>query len=284
MLINNFVNNFTPQVSRNTSVSSPFSRSKISFCGQINNDTVDFSFSKGLNKLKDYSIQEYDTLTNNELESLRKEYNKYNTRTKSQIIELHEKAAENLKSNLDEIYGENKYTIITIGRSLSSIGKVLGYKIGEDNVINIPMSNANQYSLTDYVEELKDTGAIDKFREFLETKGLTKEKIENSDKKYIIMDYCVSGNSLDGAAELLKREDLLGQSLEKANVRECLDKKLYKTIKSHFFLNNFKDYSFVNKAYYLEDIPNAYIDTQNADIETRLGWFALLDNAMQNIK
>ena len=270
-------------INKNCSVNTGFFRPNIHFTG-IKTDIADLTLYKGLNKLKDFSVEEYKTLTKAELKRLRKEYRKYASFLFHDGIEAkHTQAADAIKTHLDREYGKNNYTVITIGRSLSSIGKVLGYKIGEGNVINIPMSAGKQYLSGRCQQNLGEYGYISKLKDFLAQKGLKKEDIETSGKKYIIMDFCASGKSLEGAKKLLTREDVLGdKNIEKLDVMSCIEnKKLYVHLKSDLLNCRYKRYSFVESAYSITDMPEAYVDTQTSNTEKRLTWFKLLDNEMR---
>lgn len=278
MLIGNFIN-FTPQINGSCNVSAPFNHAKISFAGQVNQDTADFSFSKGLSKLKDFSIEEYNTLTECELKALR-------AATKKHLpiddwITNHDMVSDNIKNYLDLKYGENGYKVLIIGRSLSSIGKVLGYKIGEDNVVNIPMSSAGKYNRRKAINYMEKYGEINLFKDFLEGQGLTKEEL-NSGKQYVIMDYCHTGESLKGAKRILTRDCLLGKkNVHSLDVMDCIpDKKFAKEMEDVLYRQLYKGFSFVQKALFLHNAADSIIDTTKADMVTKLGWFGLLDSYM----
>jgi len=266
--------------------SSVTENTSFSFCGRIKKkkDVVDLSLNKAFSKLKTFSKDEYKKLTNAEKIRLRKEYARLkNPDQNKEIEEFHDIFTDKLKKSLDRKYGKNNYAVITIGRSLSSLGKVLGYKIGENNVINIPLSNAAEYNKDKYLQDLKKVGYIDKFREFLETKGLTKEKIQSSNKKYIIMDYCITGDSLKGASNLIKREDVLGdKNIVKKDVLKCISNTvLRKKADNYLFACEFKPYAYVNKAIFLNQVPHREVKTKTNDLKVKLMWFKLLDNYME---
>ena len=261
----------------------PTIESRIRFCGGLKADIVDINPNIVLSKFKRFSIAEYKTLTEREKSVLREEYHMLNkTEDDKYIEELHDIFSDKLESNFDKKYGKGKYKVIVIGRSLSSIGKVLGYKIGEENVINIPMTSASQYLNNRYIEVLKEKGDIDKFRDFLASVGLTKEKIQSSDKKYIILDYCVSGDSLKGAKNLLTRDDLLGsKNIVTKDVMKCItNKNLRRKSEGTFFACDLKQYSLIKKTPYIYILNQRFVNPQEKSLKAQLMLFKLLDNQM----
>ena len=134
-------NNITyNQYDYNRSVSECPSKN-INFCSKIKVDSLELTLSKSFKKLGNFTIKEYKTLSEPEKQTLRGAYTEMTKRNTLHYYKkdetMHNEIAENMKQYFDDKYGKNKYKVITIGRSLSSIGKVLGYKIGEKNVINI---------------------------------------------------------------------------------------------------------------------------------------------------
>ena len=117
----------------------------------------------------------------------------------------------------------------------------------------------------------------------MDKQGLSQEKIKNSGKKYIITDFCFTHRSLNGAYRLFRQHDVLGtKNIIHTDVEECISnhqlrRELHKKLK----YCHFKQYSFVNKAYFLKDVPNGITDTSQESLETKLIWFNLLDNYMQ---
>ena len=155
------------------------SPNSINFCGNCKVDEISPFLNKALSKLKKFSITEYKTLTEEEKTRLRDEYSALMEPKKAEAVEVfHDIFTERIRDKLDRHYGKGNYKVIIIGRSLSSISKVLGYKIGEENVINIPFSNGVQYLKEENLENIKKMGYIDIFREYLDTKGLNKNKIQ----------------------------------------------------------------------------------------------------------
>ena len=199
--------------------------SGINFNGKISKDSfVKIISEDPINKLKKFSVKEYLKLTEGEKNILREDFNKlqkYNPIHYQELIKIHNYVANVVKSGLDKRFGKDKYVVILIGRSLSSIGKSLEAKIGENNVVNIPLSSAFRFSPSssssctkeiykNMLDNIKNDKGLDNFIEFLESKKLTKKDIESSNKHYILMDYCASGLSLKGAEKLFKLDFVWG--------------------------------------------------------------------------
>ena len=175
-----------------------------------------------LNHFNDFSRSEYLKLSKSEIMRLRKRYDKIfspllgpNGNTETEV--LHSYAANCVKKVFDTQFGEGNYTVLTIGRSLSSIGKVLGYKIGEDNVHNIPMSSVGRYNYNianplnyfSFLKNLKQDN-VASLTKYLESIGLSRKNIETSGKKYILTDFCYTGHSLIGVENVFKSDFVWG--------------------------------------------------------------------------
>lgn len=153
-------------------------------------------------------------------------------------------AADKIKTELDKKYGKGKYVIISLGRSLSSICELIK-QLGVD-VIHLPLSDLRRNDFS-HVQEY----SIIKFKKFLETAGLTKEKLKkNSDKKYILMDYTYYGRSLDKTYEFLKRSDMLGDSHNFIKLPVCKvlgEDYIKKGYEKLFQFSRFKYFAMVGK-------------------------------------
>ena len=271
---------------------------RVPFRGGIQADKTDFLLFKPLletlGKLKNYTVEEYKNLSEQELQTLRIACNNILLPANPNIMyssdeSIHEMASEYVKNYLDKKYGKDGYVVITIGRSLSSIGKVLGYKIGEDRVKNIPLSEAKKYLDDSFIEKEKRNGGIAALKKFLNSIGLNKEKIEQSDKRYIIMDYCNSGKSLKGATKLLTRDDVLGnRKIDSLDIIKCIhdlsevaDSCEEYSLQMYLYYGKGKKLSFVKQASCLEDVPKAIVNTTEDSVMNRLLRFKMLDNVMQ---
>ena len=184
-----------------------------------------------------------------------------------------------------------------IGRSISSIGKVLGYKIGEQNVKSVPMSTSHRFCYSDLNKILTYKDKYSQLNEYigysdnpevlnkyLKSIGLSKEEIEKSKKHYIISDYAFSGASLAGTKRLFESDFVLGKhpNVHYINVSDLIpkDNKAYPKLYLQLYESMFKKFSFVNQSHYLNETARSIRDTQKAPLLTRLFWFKLLDNEM----
>ena len=201
--------------------------------------------------------------------------------------------ANGIKNKLNELYGEGNYIVIPIGRSLSSVGKCLGYKIGEDKVKSLPMSSAGRFL---DLEKCKDED-FDAFREYLNSIGLSKNDVTTSGKKYIFMDYCCRGVSLKGVENLFKSDKIYENldNIEFVNIVKFLKKtKLEKSTEDFFpnmntliddiecglYRSSFKPYSVVKECHRLSNTKDSVIKPEDYKFETRIFLFKLLDNEM----
>ena len=232
-------------------------------------DTVEFGatlYRKGLEKLHKMTKAEYDTLTDVEKKLLREKIeNPRGTtlnKTVKNDVKYHHFATEAIKQVFDKQYGEGNYVVITLGRSLSSISKLLEMKIGSENVKNIPMSglprhwtNGRSWESYNYkMNNFKDRSGVSKFKKYLSSIGLSRKKIENSGKNYIIMDFTSSGQSLESGYITLASDFLLGNSKRNItyasmfNVSKATGKALETDILDYYLESGlFKKYSFVDK-------------------------------------
>lgn len=253
---------------------------------------------KALKSLKSITKSEYDSLTEVEKELLRSTLNKPAKKIKAgellQDIKIHQYAAESIRQSLDKEYGAGNYVVIAIGRSLSSISKLLGIKIGEENVKNIPLSSLqdiNPNGRDPFCQWGKQNDIIT-YKKFLSSIGLTRETVEKSNKKFIIMDYVYSGMSLKSAYKILTSDYFLGnknRNITAISVQDCLPKNHQK--EKNFLLKALKDsyykkYSFVDK---FTDVPFKYFslltDFKNFSNDTesyrhQLFGFGLLDSEL----
>lgn len=172
---------------------------------------------------KSFTKEEYLRLSLREIEKLRARslevIKDSNFDALNALDDIHTIVPNTLKSMFDNFFGAGKYVVITIGRSLSTIGKALGYRIGEENVVNLPMSWSRRFMpdttrVGDHFEIYKNITShnegLDKFLEYLGKIGLSKEQVKNSGKSYVLMDYCCSGDSLKGAEFLFKSDYVWG--------------------------------------------------------------------------
>ena len=232
---------------------------------------------------------------------------------------IHAIVADAMQDAFDRFFGKDNYVVVTIGRSLSSIGKALGYRIGEKNVVNVPLSSAGRFvpesvSLDDHqmIEKLiRNDEGLEKFLKYLKSVGLSKEDVEKSGKKYILTDYCFLGRSLIGSEFLFKSDMVWGaknKNIYSADVMRILDNytigdpianlldktsnknnvDYYQIIKHALWQQRLKYSSFVGKSSKLGDALKAsksYKSERKIFNDTReVLWFKILDNAINGKK
>ena len=224
-------------------------------------------YERALSKLNKINKEEYDSLTYEEKEALRHQLIAFENRLLnagflSEDLPMHHFAANSIKTVFDEQFGENNYVVITIGRSLSSISKLLEMKIGEENVKNIPLSHSDEYFAADsgamynqIIDKFTDKYGFEKFKKHLTSIGLDKKTVENSGKNYVIMDYCHTGKSLNGAYTILTSDSLLGNTKNNIsvasiyNVTSLTDFSMANKLDHNLATMKYKIYSFVDKFY-----------------------------------
>lgn len=213
-------------------------------------------FKSALSKLRKITLSEYKILTAEEKQVLKAEIAKIKSFATGEIVinedtRMHHYLSEAIRQCFDREYGIGKYVVIAIGRSLSSVSKLLGMKIGEQNVKNIPMSNLSNYD--ERSTQMLEEWCTPQYRKYLESIGLSRNIIENSGKNYVIIDYAFTGKSLKNAYKLLVSDYYLGNrkrnitavaaqellplrfSIERTNLATDLQRSAYKV------------YSFVDK-------------------------------------
>lgn len=310
---------YNPYPKKNVSNNTPVNNS-----GVIYNTNIKFSglnkeyFIKLLSKdpikeFKNFTKEEYLKLSENQKNKLRAEYQKLEADDPyiyKSLGEMHAYAADCLKQTFDKRFGENNYVVLPIGRSLSSIGKALAIKIGEENVINVPLSNAGRFypsaptkeAYEDKLTFIKNNG-INNFKKFLEEKHLTKQDIENSNKHYILTDYCVSGFSLKGAEQLFKSDFVWGN--KKNNIhsvdfikllntfdeetitppikKEMKSTSIHRKLESILYESEYKPFATIDRASTLNDTTDAskaIFNSLTTPKESKLAWFHIIDTIM----
>lgn len=220
----------------------------------------------GLNKLKKISFSEYKSLTKEEVIALREflaSIKNLNTgiQVLKQDIKIHHYITEAIKQCFDKEFGVGKYVVIAIGRSLSSISKMLGFKIGEQNVKNIPMSHLTIIDTqgANQVQEWATERESIAYKKYLESIGLTRQAVEDSNKTYVIMDYAFTGKSLKNAYKILTSDSFLGntrRNITTVSTQELLPSR-YQEERSQLALDlqrsSYKYYSFVDKVNILDE-------------------------------
>ena len=292
----------------------------------MHNSPVTESFKKGLltlKKLGNFTIDEYKKLTLEELNNLNEVaddhiYKNHTTlmydKTFNIKLQYHDVIATGIKDSLNHIFGENNYVVISIGRSCSSICKCLGYKIGEDKVKQLPMSQASRFYFLDLegspshyssgkatdLEKYKNED-FEALNEYLSSIGLSKEEVEKSGKQYIFMDYCNTGFSLLGAKSLFKSDKIYGNldNVKFINIMHLLNKadlspmtetyypwvhSFTKDIGQLFLKAQFKGYSIVKECKCLRKTKDLLFKPDEYNFKTRIFYFKFLENEMKKQK
>ena len=218
----------------------PQAQTQVSFTGQRKVDCLIRKLH--LNPLlhfDKFTKEEYSRLSLAEIEKLRarslKLIKSSYTDTINAFDDIHTVVPAVLKDSFDKFFGEGKYVVMTLGRSLSTIGKSLGYKIGEENVVNLPMSWARRFlpestrscdHFNVYKRILSHQEHLGRFLTCLDDLRLGKEQVKTSGKSYVLMDYCCSGDSLKGAEFLFKSDYVWGPDakLYSVDILNVLDK------------------------------------------------------------
>lgn len=252
--------------------------------------------SYNIKELRDFSVDEYNSLSPEYIQTLRDEYNEngYKSfpngikRVNKKTEELHDVISDFVIDGLDNKYGEDNWVLISLGRSVSSVAQVVGYKVGEDRVKQLPMSNAGIYSYDDIVDEHRETRNLERFKEYLSSIGLSKEDLDKSDKHFVLIDYCVHGKSLYGAYNLLN-SDLVYDNNPRFHSESVMsfipeEHPLRDDISAAFHLQQFKDLSGIDKCCVLGMQNKSFVDPDTIDDKTKLLRFKLLDNVMRNKK
>lgn len=153
-------------------------------------------------------------------------------------------AAEKIKSGLDKKYGENKYVMIALGRSLSSIAELMKYLGAETKII--PLSGLRKSGIDSIPPD-----SLQIYKTFLVQIGLSKTELKkNSDKTYVLTDYTHFGRSLEKAEKLLKKNELLGDAPNLVSIpaSEILGEDYKAKGFEHLFsCSRFKNFSYVGK-------------------------------------
>ncbi|MCR5266420.1 MAG: hypothetical protein K6E29_07495 [Cyanobacteria bacterium RUI128] len=177
----------------------------------------------------------------------------------TEALMYHDLTANCIKDELNQKFGEGNYIVIPIGRSLSSIGKCLGNKIGDERVKPLPMSRAPRFLDLDKpdskFEALERTDAdFDILKKYLDSIGLSKEEVKKSNKHYIFIDYCNTGRSLAGVKKLFESDKMWGHNdnVQFEDIFNLLPKAETKSeiggIPTGAFLNELKE-MFFNSSY-----------------------------------
>ncbi|MBR6127079.1 hypothetical protein IKQ21_05270 [bacterium] len=161
--------------------------------------------------------------------------------------------AQKVKTNLDNEYGEGKYVLIAIGRSIASVAELME-KIGAQVRI-IPLSCLRS---VECIDDCVTPNGKRIYKEFLESKGLSGDILRsNPEKKYILTDYTNNGLTLKNTENLLR--DIFGEvpNLKAIPIKNIIGEDYNRRgILDLLSMSRFKDYSAVGRlpAKEIEDV------------------------------
>ena len=120
--------------------------SNVSFNGIFNlSKFIKKIMSEPIDEFVHFNKEEYLKLSEAQKDKIRTQFNLImeNENDNLRLIgEINAYISDCVKTMFDKEFGEGKYVVLPIGRSLSTIGKSLGVRIGEENVVDIEI-NAN---------------------------------------------------------------------------------------------------------------------------------------------
>lgn len=287
----------------------------VQFTGSWMNNSLIQLFRNPLTNFKNYTAGEYMKLSAKDCSRLRDEYDFCNLNLYYDGIgEIHNLAADCLKTVFDKRFGKNNYVVLPIGRSVSTIGKVLGLKIGEENVKNIPLSSAGRFYSRNleldtyklFLKRVETEAGFEKFLKYLSANNLSRSDIENSGKNYILTDYCFTGESLLGVDQLFKSDLIWGNKKKNIysvdilkaidsieNSEKYIDDELLESVgtfsnlcEEELLQSKYKCFSLVGRAESFDETLNAEPNNVISKFQgnEKLMMFHLLDTALSNTK
>lgn len=103
-----------------------------------------------------------------------------------------------VKGAFDEKYGENQYTFVSIGRSLSAMANCLNFLGIETKHVPLSGCNGTARDVNKTVNTMIEQSGFEKYKNFLE-----KTLPRNANKRYIFADYASTGKTLEVFEALL---------------------------------------------------------------------------------
>ena len=264
----------------------------------VNSQSIPFSYYpvfKGTTNyiagLKDYTPEEYNKLSPDYIDKLRKEYEETmyadpEEEAENKLTEeIHDVASDIIIDSLNDEYGEDNWVVISLGRSPASIVNVIGYKVGADKAKHLPMTRATRFAGKNSVEALENTKELSDLKDYLSSIGLGVDEVTESNKHYVLVDYCASGMSLFGGYNLLNSE-LLYNDNPRVHSRSLVslipaDNPQNFILEDAFHFGKFKFYSGIKKCYSLSDTKDSFCKPEEVSLKDNLMRFRLLDNAMK---
>lgn len=265
-----------------------------------------------IDKLKQFTLEEYHNLSQSEKLSINKMidsiiqnrswqdvqnafcfdnahhiFNNYKTswRMFNEYLTDHKIVTTDLKNSLEKKYGTGNFVVISIGRSVSSICQCLGYIIGQENVIQIPMSNARRFRHPQNLLKIEQD-TIDNLTDYLESKGMSKEAVQTSGKKYVFTDYSNSGSTMAGIKKLFKSDRIFGETnnIQFIDIMKILPFKYRFSWLSYALAQmDYKDLSVVNRCENLSETSKSVYKPEDWDLLLKSFYFKFMDNEINAI-
>jgi hypothetical protein len=239
---------------------------------------------KMLDKIGEITPQSVENLT----EGVKQQLRESTPQRMQELAQLNCFASTAVKNFLDKKFGENNYTVIAIGRSISSIAELMKH-MGVDAKI-IPISGLRRNDTNDL-----SIKSIETYANFLQSIGLTRQELKNNkDRTYVVMDYAYYGRSLEKMWHFLRRYGIFGKmdNLTKMAIeiplQEHYTSKGFNTL---FSYNRFKNYSYVGRlpVENIEDVfrqssPDTAPELQGNITKgvRKLYWFNVFDSISRN--
>ncbi|MCR5266337.1 MAG: hypothetical protein K6E29_07065 [Cyanobacteria bacterium RUI128] len=246
-----------------------------------------------IDKLSKFSVEEYKKLSPDFINKLRLEcsqllYADSSWKELRDIEKTHDVASDMIIDGLNLQYDKDNWVIISLGRSAASIAKVIGYKAGEDKVKYLPMTRANRFIDKWKIVNLEGTEELSSLKKYLDSIDLSADKVNESGKYYVLLDYCYTGSSLHGGYNLLTSNLLLGKNprIQMANIMSYIPHKdpLYDRLEGYMCACRLKEYSEVKCCKNLENAAESFYAPGELSRDARLMQFKLLDNVMRKDK
>lgn len=150
-------------------------------------------------KIKDISSETYKDLTVEELNALRSSILPETAAKAENIINI----SKSLKEHFDNKYGEQKYSFVSIGRSLAAVSKCLEYMGVESK--RVPFSGCNSIPFMElnsiFINKIISQEGFREYKQFL-------QKILSTGKTNLLCDYCASGTTLKTFEEIVSHPTL----------------------------------------------------------------------------
>lgn len=200
-----------------------------------------------LKRVKKMNLEEYRLLTEQDKKILRKEAQKINDNIYKVNPENVINISKIIKYNLDNKFGEGEYVLCSIGRSPALFANVFD-NMGLETKICKYSKNNEYYNLFKGEKPIKS--GFEKYKKYLDTMGLNVTSIKNSNKKFVFIDYEISGETLRQFEKIIKHS-LIGLDLQNVkfeNMNEVVANNPAKVFKNL----NYGDYKDTQYETYME--------------------------------